>query len=865
MVFHHLQPSFSGGEVAPALHARSDSPSYSSWLKKALNFYVHPQGGVSNRAGTIFMGLGKKSCRLIPFVLGEAESYVVELGEKYLRVYTSAGRLLNEDGSVYEISTPYEAHECSSVRYAQYDQTLFLTHPNHPPKRLIRVEAGRFEFSDLTVRYGPFKPANEDETRHLRLVTYQDKVISEGASATCSFLPEVDSRYFVEAYFNDEKFFTGRGYGLDLTLLVNEFNNKYASVGCVAYNLGGVLKVSSPMETGGDWNGVTLVLEYRNSFVGNAVWSVVQTLSGGANRGGEVELGEQKYVLESNFDLFSPLHKGGRFSLSHSVESQFLTGTLGYEDVSPSIKTAGDWRLRTTGNWKGSLALEVSEDLGKTWVRKKTFSRSDEEDNIVSFGNLEETAGMYLVRLRALGITGDVAYELQAECFWQEGIVVVREFINKRQVSVEIECEYGDDTWTADWAEGSFSPKAGYPSNIFFYQNRLGLAGTNEEGQTIWFSKTGEYSHFGHARADLLDDDSFSVNLSGKKLNAIRSVAVCGRLLVFTAGSEWSIFSSGALTPYNVQVEQQGERGSSATTCVLVGNRALFVQSRGGVLRDFAYDYNSSSYTGSDLTLYAKHLFFNKEITELAYQQEPDNLIWCLLSDGTLATLTYLPQQNICAWTRHETQGKIVSICVVPNRGYDEVWFVVERTNGYCVERLAQRLASKEPKEQIFLDASFSKRSETGFGEVAGLTHLEGCQVGVLADGNYLGKMIVNEGKIVLPKTVYCVHVGLTYTAELQTLPVVLAGEGGTLADRKRRIVSVMLKMLDSRGGHVGIDDAMEEIIQRSTEKFGEAVALKTQDYVLNVAAVHGLAPSIIFKQTDPLPITLLSLVSRLV
>ena len=85
------------------------------------------------------------------------------------------------------------------------------------------------------------------------------------------------------------------------------------------------------------------------------------------------------------------------------------------------------------------------------------------------------------------------------------------------------------------------------------------------------------------------------------------------------------------------------------------------------------------------------------------------------------------------------------------------------------------------------------------------------------------------------------------------------------MADRKRRIVSVMLKMLDSRGGHVGIDDAMEEIIQRSTEKFGEAVALKTQDYVLNVAAVHGLAPSIIFKQTDPLPITLLSLVSRLV
>jgi hypothetical protein len=72
--------------------------------------------------------------------------------------------------------------------------------------------------------------------------------------------------------------------------------------------------------------------------------------------------------------------------------------------------------------------------------------------------------------------------------------------------------------------------------------------------------------------------------------------------------------------------------------------------------------------------------------------------------------------------------------------------------------------------------------------------------------------------------------------------------------------------MLDSRGGFVGSEEgALEEIIQRGAEKFGEAIALKTHDYTLNVSADHGLNPSIIFKQADPLPITLLSLVSRLV
>ncbi|MBQ9971342.1 MAG: hypothetical protein IJP25_04385 [Elusimicrobiaceae bacterium] len=866
MVFHHLQPSFSGGEVAPALHARSDSPSYGSWLKTARNFYVHPQGGASNRPGTLFMGSGKGKCRLIPFVLSEEEAYVLEMGEKYLRVFTAAGQLLNEDGSVYELSVPYGTHEVSAVRYAQYEQTLFLTHPNHPPKKLVRVSAGQFELVDLPIRYGPFKPTNTDETRHLRLVKYHETVVSQGACATCAFLPEVDARYFVQAYFKGELFFSGRDFGLDLSFLVSEFNRQYAAQGCTATHLGGVIKITSPVETGGDWNGVELVLEYRNSFAGSAVWTVVQTLSGGANRGSEVPLGEQKYLLESDFDIFSPQHIGGRFSLLHPVESQFLTGTLGYEDISGSVKTAGDWRLVTAGSWTGSLALEISQDLGASWQQKKTFSRAEGEENLSTFGQLDDTEGMYLVRLRALSIVGEAAYELQAESFLQEGVAVVRDFITPRQAAVEIEREYGNQDWTVDWAEGAFSPKAGYPACVFFYQNRLGLAGTKEEGQTVWFSKTGEFANFGHARATVREDDSFCVTLAGKTLNAIRSVMVSGRLLVFTAGSEWSISSSGALTPYNVQVEQLGERGSFSTPCILVGNRALFVQARGGVLRDFVYDYNSASYTGNDLTLYAKHLFFHQEITDMAYQQEPDNLVWCVLSGGKLASLTYLPQQNLCAWTHHETQGAFKSICVVPNRGYDEVWLAVERANGYCIERLVQRLASKEPQDQLFLDSAVSRKGTESFTEITGLSHLEGCSVGIFADGNPSGEQVVLNGKITLPRAANCVHAGLTYAAELQTLPVVLEGSNGTLADRQRRLVSVTVKMLDSRGGRIGTrEEALEEILQRSGEKWGEPIPLKTQEYRLNVSAVHGLTPGVLFKQTDPLPVTILAVVSRLV
>ena len=70
-----------------------------------------------------------------------------------------------------------------------------------------------------------------------------------------------------------------------------------------------------------------------------------------------------------------------------------------------------------------------------------------------------------------------------------------------------------------------FQPRSGLPALCVFYQDRLGFAGTKKEPQTVWFSKTGEHEDFGYLRT-LEDSDSISVNLSGKKLNAISSVAV---------------------------------------------------------------------------------------------------------------------------------------------------------------------------------------------------------------------------------------------------------------------------------------------------------------------------------------------------
>lgn len=865
MPIHTTQPTFSGGEVSPHLYARVDVPAYASWLKTACNFFVHPQGGASNRPGTAYVNTAKyadKACRLLPFVLSEEEAYVLEVGHEYIRVHTQAGTL-RRNGEIYEISSPYTAGDVEKLGYVQYAQTLFLVHTDYPPHQLIRQDDGYFILQEMPVQDGPFMAANTDESKKMRLLSTSDTVVSEGVKASLSFLPISYPNYFVQGYWRGEQFYNPSAYGFNVADMAYYFNARYSSTGCVAYDQGGVLRIESPQATGGDYNGAELLIYYRSSLTSAPKLVVTQYMSGGQNAGELVSDGEEKLYLEADFDAFRPGHVGAWWALNHRVESPYETGTLGYSDVSKVIATGGDWRLRTTGVWYGEIALEWSED-GDTWEKVKHFTKAQSEDNLNTLGNLAASPKMRYLRVRCLGISGEMGYILQADSFEQEGLVKLTHYVDARKMQVSLQRLPGDqEAWTSDWAEGSFSADAGYPCSVFFYQDRLGFAGSKREPQTLWFSKTGEYEDFGYQRT-LEDSDAISLTLSSKKLNAIHSVAVGSKLLVFTAGSEWSVGSSGALTPYNVEVAQEGERGASAVAPLVVGGRTLYVQARGGVLRDFYYAYTSASYTGRDLTLRAKHLFFNREIKEISYQQEPDNLVWCVLSDGTLLSLTYLAEEDMFAWTRHETQGSFVSVCSIPARGHDETWFLTERNGVRYVERLLERLQSKEPEDQVFLDASVSKKNTQSFTEVKGLDHLEGQEVTVLADGNPLRGLKVQNGTLTLPRAVYTAHVGLPYTATLQTLPVVFDLQDGTTQDRSRRLAQVTLKVLDTRGGYIGAAEGkLDEIIYTPAPVYGQPAPLQTRDITLALSASHSRFPGVTFVQRDPLPVTLLALITQ--
>lgn len=162
-----VQPSFTGGEISPALYARVDLARYATSLKTCRNWIVSSYGGVYNRHGHRFVSATKASgasaARLIPFQFSITQNYVVELGDHYARFYAN-GSLVMNGGVPSEIATPWAASEIWDVSYSQSADVMYLTHTNYPPQKVTRTSASTFSITPYDAAEGPFQPVNPDES-----------------------------------------------------------------------------------------------------------------------------------------------------------------------------------------------------------------------------------------------------------------------------------------------------------------------------------------------------------------------------------------------------------------------------------------------------------------------------------------------------------------------------------------------------------------------------------------------------------------------------------------------------------------------------------------------------------------------------
>ena len=165
-----IQPSFAGGEIAPALYDRVDIQRYGTSLRRCENFIVRPYGGVDNRPGTRFVGEVKDStetARLIPFQYSADIAYIVVLNDGYAEFIYQGAYVESSPGVRSQVALPYTAAELFDVKFTQSNDVMYLVHGNHQPRELRRLTATTFELRLYEPKNGPFRPLNADESKKI--------------------------------------------------------------------------------------------------------------------------------------------------------------------------------------------------------------------------------------------------------------------------------------------------------------------------------------------------------------------------------------------------------------------------------------------------------------------------------------------------------------------------------------------------------------------------------------------------------------------------------------------------------------------------------------------------------------------------
>ena len=421
----------------------------------------------------------------------------------------------------------------------------------------------------------------------------------------------------------------------------------------------------------------------------------------------------------------------------------------------------------------------------------------------------------------------------------------------------------------SDTPQTGFNPFVGvgnYPRCVTFHEQRLVFGSTLNNPQAVYMSQSANYENFGSSSPQKASD-AITFRQRGSKVNEIRSMVSAKGLMLLTSAAEWLITGGNgeAITPSSILPQNQGYRGASKVAPLVVGNVILFPQRSGGVVRDFTYDWSSDAFTGADLTIMARHLFKKRSVKAWGYAQSPDSVVWCVLDDGSLVSLTYMREHEVWAWTRHETDGVFEDVVVEENDDRDVPYFIVRRTINGQAKRYIERMADREIvslDDCFFVDAGL-KYEGAPISSITGFWHLEGESVVALADGNVVKNLTVTNGTVTLPAAASVVALGLPYSAEIETLALdVGAVQGlGTVQGRLKTVAALTVRVEQSRGMFLGPNrNRMREWKQRSNEPYGTPIALFTGDFEQTLDADWNTNGNVVIQQNDPLPMAVLAI-----
>lgn len=369
------------------------------------------------------------------------------------------------------------------------------------------------------------------------------------------------------------------------------------------------------------------------------------------------------------------------------------------------------------------------------------------------------------------------------------------------------------------------------------FQNRMWVGGAPDDPEEFWGSKSGFPEDFDVGAAAPEDAMQHTV----QSLGVINWITATKNLIIGSLSKEFVVTAEqGVLIPGDVQIEEQSSYTSANVEPLLIGDQLMYVNVSKNKLRAMNYEVLKDNWNSTDLSLPSEHLF-RAGIKDIVWAQDPDNLLWVLLKDGTLACMTFERGSGVFGWHHHDTKGKIVSIDVGFSGTRSVLVMAIIRKGKVYIETLSEQYymdsyletsvvfvkplsgggaggsggAPSVPGGAGLLAGQILPGQESQNSDlineyyVQGYDHLEGLTVQLLTDGAVHDDRVVGAesevgagdgavGRIYINVVANSVVAGLGYTKELITNDLDGGAPTGSAAGMKKRRNKVIVKVLES-------------------------------------------------------------------
>ena len=818
-----IQPSFTGGEISPEVANRIDLDKYQSALLNAENAYIRPYGAVYKRTGSVFCGTAKaENVLLMEFRAAADNAFMLELGAGYIRIW--------KDGEYtgQEIPTEYTEEELPILRTCQSADIMYIASGTHPVMKLCHYSDTDWRLEEMTIDHPYF------DISLMSSVENEAVGFFANVAGTYTFTPDITGDYTVEVagaggggssytkgFFNYASASGGRG-GLIRTTVTLTKDVSYSIIVGAGGNTG-----SDPTkgedssacgitaQGGGAANGSTEGTSYGQGGQGGVLKITGFTIKeridakpgwvsiayAGMAKLKPSKIDGRDVTITANKNIFSDDMKGGYIKLSHEMPSRTVT-VSGVTAGSSSVLVGDSWKILTHGTWTGVVTVQTSSD-GSEWKDYRSYKSSD--DFNASESGTVETPTYFRFTSTASAVTVD----LTSYPYTHEGTMSITSVTSAKIIKGNVIDAFGSTDETEDYVLSAWSPHFGYPRTIGFFQDRLVFGGTKAQPYEVWMSRTGDYANFSVEKVSgtVTDDSAIALAFISRKQAEIQHICPAADLFVLTDSNEWIVSGGSTVTPTKCTNKAQTFRGCTEVPPVSIGNRIVYVQRRSQAVRDMAYTFETDSYDGADLTLLAKHLFREYQITDGAYMQDPDSRLYFVRSDGAMICLAYVQDQKVYAWSHLTTDGKYISVTNISGAQRDDVYVAVKRVVNTetvtMIEKFVPNEESKDPMNHIILDAAIRVENEEETDTVE-VPHLEDKVVTVLADGQHHENIRVLNGQITIPAMAKSFIIGIPYTMKLEIPNVEFQDQRGTSQGRPKKLSKVSLRLINTLGGKIG-------------------------------------------------------------